>query len=150
MTHSSLETQSKSDDGLAKLEARVHQDLTYLGYPPVNWVPPTRHPGAEHLHVHDVVVVGGGMCRVVELTTRWGWRPRVSCVDAQGGAGDIPAISHGARWLAQSLAATFYREDIDQHWQALLDYDKPELQGDEWTETELPSVPISQEIHDGR
>ena len=55
-------------------------------------------------------------------------------------SGDIPAISHGASWLARSLAATFYREDIDQHWQALLDYDKPELLGDEWIESEPPVI----------
>ena len=51
--------------GLAKLEARVRQDLTYLCYPPANWVPPTHYPNAEHTRVHDVVVIGGGMCGLV-------------------------------------------------------------------------------------
>jgi cation diffusion facilitator CzcD-associated flavoprotein CzcO len=48
-------------------------------------------------------------------------------------SGDIPAVSDGARVLAQALAAEFYRKDIEQHWQSLMDYSKPELLGDEWT-----------------
>lgn len=51
-------------------------------------------------------------------------------------SGDIPAVSHGARWLAQALAASFYTRDVEQHWQRLLDYDKPELLGDEWVATD--------------
>lgn len=53
-------------------------------------------------------------------------------------SGDIPAISEGATKLVHEIAATFYREDIETHWQQLLDYKKPELQGDEWTESPLP------------
>ncbi|MCB1716907.1 MAG: NAD(P)/FAD-dependent oxidoreductase [Candidatus Competibacteraceae bacterium] len=52
-------------------------------------------------------------------------------------SGDIPAVSEGARFLAQSLAAEFYQRDIEQHWQRLVDYAKPELLGDEWTASEL-------------
>lgn len=52
-------------------------------------------------------------------------------------SGDIPAVSHGANWLARALAASFYQQDIEQHWQKLLDYDKPELLGDEWMATEI-------------
>ena len=52
-------------------------------------------------------------------------------------SGDIPAVSEGARFLAQSLAAEFYRSDVEQHWQTLLDYSKPELLGDEWTGSEI-------------
>ena len=54
-------------------------------------------------------------------------------------SGDIPGISEGAAWLVREIAATFYREDIDAHWQQLQDYEKPELQGDEWTESPLPA-----------
>ena len=64
MSHSSLDIDPASDDGLAELEARVRQDLTYLCYPPANWDPPTHH-GPEKTSVHDVVVVGGGMCGLV-------------------------------------------------------------------------------------
>ena len=51
-------------------------------------------------------------------------------------AGDIPGISTGAAWLATGIAAEFYNRDIEAHWQILLDYDKPELFGDEWTDAE--------------
>ncbi len=51
-------------------------------------------------------------------------------------AGDIPGISTGAAWLAAGIAAEFYNRDIEAHWQILLDFDKPELFGDEWTDAE--------------
>ena len=41
--------------GLDRLEARLRQDLHWLGYPPPGWVP--ARPG-----VTDVVIIGGGMC----------------------------------------------------------------------------------------
>jgi cation diffusion facilitator CzcD-associated flavoprotein CzcO len=47
-------------------------------------------------------------------------------------SGDIPAISDGARRLAQGLASLFYREDIDHHFEALQAYGEPELFGNEW------------------
>jgi cation diffusion facilitator CzcD-associated flavoprotein CzcO len=53
-------------------------------------------------------------------------------------SGDIPGISEGAAWLTRDIAATLYREDIEAHWQRLQEYAKPELQGDEWTESPLP------------
>ncbi len=53
-------------------------------------------------------------------------------------SGDIPGISEGAAWLTRDIAASLYREDIEVHWQHLQDYEKPELQGDEWTESPLP------------
>jgi FAD-dependent urate hydroxylase len=52
-------------------------------------------------------------------------------------SGDIPAISEGAKRLAQGVAAHFYREDIDEHYARMQRYDEPELLGDEWT----PAVP---------
>ena len=54
-------------------------------------------------------------------------------------SGDIPAISEGAAWLARELAARFYAEDIEYHWQYLQDYDRPELRGDEWMPSDLPN-----------
>jgi len=44
--------------GLATLEARVRQDLDYLGLPAKNWTLSARHPEGE---VQDVVIIGGGM-----------------------------------------------------------------------------------------
>ena len=48
-------------------------------------------------------------------------------------SGDIPAISDGARKLAQGLAALIYRDDIEQHFAKLQTYAEPELDGSEWT-----------------
>ena len=47
--------------------------------------------------------------------------------------GDIPAISDGATRLAEGIARSLFVEDYEAHFQRLLDYDQPELQGDEWT-----------------
>src|SRR5690606_20566210 len=44
--------------GLARLEARLAQDLSWLELPPPAWVPPTEHKGQPVL---DVAVIGGGM-----------------------------------------------------------------------------------------
>ncbi len=51
-------------------------------------------------------------------------------------AGDVPGISTGAAWLATGIAAEFYNRDVEAHWQILLDFDTPELFGDEWTDAE--------------
>ncbi|MFK7891285.1 MAG: NAD(P)-binding domain-containing protein [Granulosicoccus sp.] len=61
-------------------------------------------------------------------------------------SGDIPGISEGARWLARALASRLYSEDIETHWKGLQDYDKPELQGDEWQASELPDTPTVREV----
>ena len=53
-------------------------------------------------------------------------------------SGDIPGISEGASWLVREIAAKLYSENFDQYWQRLLDYDTPELRGDEWTASPLP------------
>jgi cation diffusion facilitator CzcD-associated flavoprotein CzcO len=58
-------------------------------------------------------------------------------------AGDIPAISVGAAWLADGIAAEFYNRDIEAHWQTLLDFDKPELFGDEWVDAEAVNGSVS-------
>ena len=49
--------------GLAELEDRVRQDLAYLCLPPANWVVPAA--AVNDQRVHDVVVIGGGMCGLV-------------------------------------------------------------------------------------
>ncbi|WP_163270952.1 NAD(P)-binding domain-containing protein [Chelativorans alearense] len=71
------------------------------------------------------------------------WLSNIRCFNYGASAslgkvsGDIPGISEGARWLAYAIAAELYKEDVERHWQGMLDYDKPELLGDEWTDTEL-------------
>lgn len=52
-------------------------------------------------------------------------------------SGDIPGVSEGAEWLARAIAARLYAEDVDLHWQSMLDYRTPELDGCEWTSSEL-------------
>ena len=47
-------------------------------------------------------------------------------------SGDIPAISDGAKKLAQGIASLFYRENIDQYFEKIRQFDEPELLGDEW------------------
>lgn len=54
-------------------------------------------------------------------------------------SGDIPGVSEGAAWLARALAAKLYSEDVAQHWQGFVDYDTPELTGDEWEASPLPT-----------
>ncbi|WP_275787366.1 NAD(P)-binding domain-containing protein [Pararhizobium gei] len=53
-------------------------------------------------------------------------------------SGDIPGISEGAAWLVREIAAKLYEEDFDHYWQRLMDYETPELRGDEWTASPLP------------
>ena len=50
---------SASGIGLAGLEEQVRRELDFLCRPPQNWVVP-RSVGTEA--VHDVIIVGGGMC----------------------------------------------------------------------------------------
>ena len=52
-------------------------------------------------------------------------------------SGDIPGISEGAAWLSRGIASRLYGEDVEVHFQAMLDYSKPELLGDEWTPSAL-------------
>lgn len=66
------------------------------------------------------------------------WVSRVHCFNYASTmsqyklTGDIPAISDGATRLAEGIARSLFAEDYDDHFQRLLDYDVPELQGDEW------------------
>ena len=66
------------------------------------------------------------------------WVGRVYCMNFPGTlshyklTGDIPAISAGAIRLADGIIRSFFVEDYEDHYQRLLDYQTPELQGDEW------------------
>ncbi len=53
--------------------------------------------------------------------------------------GLIPGISQGARTLAQNIAGQLYHEDRELHFQGIIDFDDPELLGDEWQ----PAVPYA-------
>lgn len=71
---------------------------------------------------------------------------RVHCFNyaaalSQGaGAGDIPQISDGAQRLARGLAARFLTEDAQSQFDALEQYDEPELLGDEWSAAVFPNA----------
>ncbi|WBV45110.1 NAD(P)-binding domain-containing protein [Pseudoroseomonas cervicalis] len=54
--------------------------------------------------------------------------------------GDIPAVSAGAKRLAEALARHFFVEDRQAHFDALRAYDVPELLGDEWPAARLASA----------
>ena len=54
-------------------------------------------------------------------------------------SGDIPAISEGALWLARGVAASLFIRDVDYHWEALIAYEKPELDGTEWVDADAPT-----------
>ncbi|HEX2012309.1 MAG TPA: NAD(P)/FAD-dependent oxidoreductase [Roseateles sp.] len=47
--------------GLPALEARLRQDLTYLGLPAKRWVPAAEPDGASDLESLDIAIIGGGM-----------------------------------------------------------------------------------------
>lgn len=49
-----------------------------------------------------------------------------------GVSGDIPAISDGAKRIAQALAGQLFNEDIEAHFCDMQHYAEPELIGDEW------------------
>jgi len=53
-------------------------------------------------------------------------------------SGDIPAISDGAKRLAEGMASLFYCEDIATHYANMQAYAEPELFGHEWTPAPPP------------
>ncbi|MDF3943294.1 FAD-dependent oxidoreductase, partial [Achromobacter denitrificans] len=62
-------------------------------------------------------------------------------------SGDIPAISEGAKRLAQGIAGLFYREDVATHYANMEAFSEPEVFGDEWVPAPAPaqaSVPQSE------
>ncbi|MEM6693986.1 MAG: NAD(P)/FAD-dependent oxidoreductase [Pseudomonadota bacterium] len=75
------------------------------------------------------------------------WLKNVYCFNYGASAslgkvsGDIPGVSEGAEWLARAVASTLYAEDIEAHWQGMQAYAAPELDGSEWTPSELEVDP---------
>ena len=74
------------------------------------------------------------------------WLKNVHCFNYGASAslgkvsGDIPGVSEGAEWLTRALASTLYAEEVETHWQGIVDYAKPELDGSEWTASELETA----------
>jgi FAD-dependent urate hydroxylase len=46
--------------------------------------------------------------------------------------GLVPGVSIGAKRLAEALASSLYNEDREILYQRILDFDDPEVLGDEW------------------
>jgi cation diffusion facilitator CzcD-associated flavoprotein CzcO len=74
------------------------------------------------------------------------WVQRIYCLNFAGTlshyklTGDIPAISDGAQRITNGITRAFFTEDYEDHFQRLLDFQTPEVQGDEWTEETLLPV----------
>jgi FAD-dependent urate hydroxylase len=51
--------------------------------------------------------------------------------------GLIPGVSIGAKRLAEGLASNLYNENRDMMYQRILDFDDPEVTGDEWRPEDL-------------
>lgn len=49
-------------------------------------------------------------------------------------SGDIPAVSAGADRLVRGITASLFAEDVEKHFDSLMAFDTPELQGDEWVD----------------
>lgn len=52
-------------------------------------------------------------------------------------SGDIPAISDGARAIANGIASSLFKEDLQYHYEKLQQFSDPELEGYEW----VPALP---------
>jgi len=55
-------------------------------------------------------------------------------------SGDIPAISDGAKRLAQGIVSLFYKEDIAEHFENIKNFAEPEIIGDEWSTAPPPQI----------
>jgi cation diffusion facilitator CzcD-associated flavoprotein CzcO len=55
-------------------------------------------------------------------------------------SGDIPAISDGAKRLAQGIVSLFYREDVAEHFENIKNFAEPEIMGDEWSAALPPQI----------
>ena len=64
--------------------------------------------------------------------------------DTRHGVGRHPAISEGAKRLAQGIAGLFYREDVAAHYANMEAFSEPEVFGDEWTPAPPPSAVSAQ------
>lgn len=102
-----------------------------------------QQPGLEDRELQDSPDLGGsfdlrekkpGQCPGLE-------RIHVFCYPAALShgtvSGDIPAISDGAKRLAQGIVSLFYKEDIAEHFENIKNFAEPEIMGDEWS-TALP------------
>lgn len=68
------------------------------------------------------------------------WAGRVHCFNYAANlshgkvTGDIPAISLGAERVAEGICSALFAEDFEAQYRRLVEFDTPELLGDEWRE----------------
>ena len=95
--------------------------------------------GAEHTEFAEHPFLGPGFEFLEKTPGALPWAGRVRCFNFAATlshgkiTGDIPAISTGAERVAEAIAGALFVEDYDAHYRRLLDYETPELLGDEWT-----------------
>jgi cation diffusion facilitator CzcD-associated flavoprotein CzcO len=74
------------------------------------------------------------------------WVSRIHCLNFAATlshgkiTGDVPAIGIGAERLAEGVASLLFAEDYAEHYRRLVDYETPELRGDEWRQGDDPAA----------
>ena len=111
------------------------------------YVPPA---GEEDQELHDSPDLGAVFELQEKIPGACPGLDRVHCFSypaalTQGTiSGDIPAISEGAKRLAQGIAGLFYREDVETHYANMEAFSEPEVFGDEWTPAPAPQAETAQ------
>lgn len=125
-------------DPMARRELAPYADEILLWRD--RYTPPA---GEENKDLSLFPYLAGDFSFMEKVPGRAPWLSKIHCFNYGASAslgkvsGDIPGISEGASWLVRAIAEQFYVEDVETHFQGMLDYDKPELLGDEWTATPL-------------
>jgi hypothetical protein len=105
----------------------------------------TPPPGEEDQELHDSPDLGAVFELQEKVPGACPGLDRVHCFSypaalTQGTiSGDIPAISEGAKRLAQGIAGLFYREDVETYYANMEAFAEPEVFGDEWTPAPPPA-----------
>jgi len=131
----SIDPMSRSEFGTAAADILLWQDV---------YTPPADEPSRD---LGQFPYLNDDFTFREKVAGQAPWLSNVYCFNYGASAslgkvsGDIPGISEGASWLARALAAKLYVEDVEQHWQAMLNYESPELDGSEWVPSELEAEP---------
>ncbi|WP_251864908.1 NAD(P)/FAD-dependent oxidoreductase [Achromobacter sp. Marseille-Q4962] len=110
----------------------------------------TPGPGEEDQELHDSPDLGPAFELQEKTPGACPGLDRVHCFSYPAAlthgtvSGDIPAISDGAKRLAQGIAALFYREDVEAHYANMVAFSEPEVFGDEWTPAPAPQAETAQ------
>ena len=126
------------------IDPKHHHELGKAAANILQWKDVYRPPAGEHnVELGRFPCLADSFAFREKEPGRTPWLANIYCFNYAATAslgkvsGDIPGVSDGAAWLARGLCASLYAEDIEQHWQRMQDYAKPELQGDEWVASDL-------------